>query len=64
MSLTLTNEAKKSLSITNENKVVISGTFGGTPGRTFADGGTFANQDFYISKEAKNSLSISNEPKL
>ena len=63
MSLTLSNDSKNTLAITNESKPVVSGTFGSDAGRTFADGGTFANQDFYIAKETKNTLTIANESK-
>lgn len=62
MSINISNESKNTLSITNESKPT-GGTFGSSPGRTFADGGTFGEPGLFISKESKNSLTISNENK-
>ena len=64
MSITLNIENKNSaISITNENKPT-GGTFGDSPTRTFADGGTFGQPAMFIAKEAKNNLVITNEDKL
>ena len=62
MSLTLTNEAKNTLTLTNENKPT-GGTFGSEPARTFADGGTFGEPAFFLNKEAKNTLNLTLETK-
>lgn len=62
MALTINNPSKTDISITNESKPSV-GTFGDTPGRTFADGGTFGEPGLAIIKESKNSLSIATESK-
>lgn len=63
MAITINSESKNSLSITNESKPT-SGTFGSTPGRTFADGGTFGQPDTSLTREVKNTITLANEDKL
>lgn len=62
MAITISNESKSNLTITNEAKPS-AGTFGDTPGRTFGDGGTFGQPGTAIINEDKNTLTITNEPK-
>ena len=62
MAININNESKNSLSISNESKPS-GGTFGSSPGRTFADGGTFGEPGLFITKESKNTLTITNETK-
>ena len=62
MALNISNDSKNSLAITNDNKPS-TGTFGDTPGRAFADEGTFGVPGLAIIKDSKNSLSISNDSK-
>lgn len=63
MAISLSNDSKNTLSVTNETKSSI-GTFDSFPGRTFADGGTFGDPGFHLSRESKNTLSVSNETKI
>ena len=60
--ITITPETKSTLTITNESKPT-GGTFGSSPGRTFADGGTFGEPGLFITKETKSTLTITNETK-
>jgi len=62
MAITLANENKSDITISNESKPT-GGTFN-QPGRTFGDGGTFGEPGTFLTKESKNTLSISNETKL
>ena len=64
MAISLTNENKSNLSITNESKPSgAQATWGNQPGRTWADGGAFGDPGTAIVKESKNNLTISNETK-
>ena len=63
MAITLTNESKNSLAITNENKTSAGDTFDSDPLRKFSDDGSFAVPGIVIQKESKNSLTITNESK-
>ena len=62
MSLSISNDAKNSLSITNESKPA-GGKWNTDATRTWADGGTWGQPGTFIKKDSKNSLSISNEAK-
>jgi hypothetical protein len=62
VAITITNESKNSVTITNENKP--SGeTWDSDPARTWDDEGTWDVPGLVIHKESKNSLTISNETK-
>ena len=60
--LSITNDSKNALSITNTSKPS-SGTWSSTPGRTWADGGTWGEPGLSLTRDSKNALSISNEAK-
>ena len=62
MALSISNESKNTLSITNEKKPT-GGTFGDSDTRTFADGGTFGEPGTHLENESKNTLIINNEAK-
>ena len=60
--LSITNDTKNSLTVSNESKPS-SGTWGSDTGRKWADGGTWGQPGTPLVRESKNTLSISNEAK-
>ena len=63
MSLSLSNDSKNNLDITNESKPT-GGKWNTDATRTWADGGTWAQPGVFIKKDSKNDLSIINETKI
>jgi len=63
MSISITNENKNTLAITNESKPT-GGKWNSDATRKWADGGTWGQPGTFLGKEAKNTLTISNENKL
>ena len=63
MSITIINESKSDLSITNESKPS-GGKWNSDATRTWGDGGTWGQPGTFLSKESKNSLTITPENKL
>lgn len=63
MSISITQESKNTLAITNESKSGATDTFADHP-ETFAEqSGTFGAPGTPITRESKNSLTITNENK-
>lgn len=62
MSISISNESKIGLTVTNESKPS-GGTWSSTPGRTWADGGTWGTPGVAIVRDSKNSISVSNDSK-
>jgi len=63
MSIALTNEAKNTLAVTNENKPT-GGKWNSEPTRTWGDGGTWGQPGMFLEKDGKNVISITNESKV
>ena len=62
MAITATLENKNEITATLETKSSV-GTFGSSPGRTFADGGTFGEPGLFGTKETKNVVTATLETK-
>lgn len=63
MSLTVSNDSKNNVTITNESKPGSSDTLGDHPETFGEQSGTFGAPGTYISSESKNNINISNESK-